>query len=74
MERHGLIEKYAKLDLITLGMSSPGSHIGLLSSAAGVGGVFSARTFQSQQLVHPGIRAVPNSFDGFGGSHTLTVD
>jgi NitT/TauT family transport system substrate-binding protein len=65
--------EYARLDPITVAMSPPDQTIALLSGSTGVDSVFSVAPFQNQQLEHPGIHTVLNSFDVFGGPHTATV-
>ena len=64
---------FAKLDPLTVGMSPPDATIALLSDSAGVTSNFSVPPFQNQQLEKPGIHTVLNSFEVFGGPHTLTV-
>ena len=64
--------KYAKLDPLTVAMSPPDSTIALLSGS-GVTSVFGVPPYQTQQLEKPGIHTVLNSFDVFGGPHSLTV-
>ena len=63
---------YAKLDPLTVAMSPPDSSVALLAGS-GISSVFSVPPYQSQQLETPGIHTVLNSFDVFGGPHTLTV-
>ena len=65
--------EFAKLDPLTVSMSPPDSTIALLSGAGEITGVFSVPPFQYQQLEHPGIRTILNSFDVLGGSHSFTV-
>ena len=64
---------FAKLDAITVGMSPPDATIALLSGAGDVTSNFSVPPFQNQQLEKAGIHTVLNSFEVFGGPHTLTV-
>jgi len=64
---------FAKLDPITVGMSPPDATIALLSGAGDITSNFSVPPFQNQQLEKPGIHTVLNSFEVFGGPHTLTV-
>jgi ABC-type nitrate/sulfonate/bicarbonate transport system substrate-binding protein len=66
-------DKYDKLDALTLSLSPPDSTIGLINGNAGFNSVFSVPPFQQQQLQHPGIRTVLNSFDVMEGPHTFTV-
>jgi len=64
---------FAKLDPITVGMSPPDATVALLSGSGDIASVFSVPPFQNQQLETPGIHTVLNSFEVFGGPHTLTV-
>src|SRR5436190_11743632 len=64
---------YAKLDPITVGMSPPDATIALLGGAGDITSNFSVPPFQNQQLEKPGIHTVLNSFEVFGGPHTLTA-
>ncbi|MFM9847744.1 MAG: ABC transporter substrate-binding protein [Hyphomicrobiaceae bacterium] len=64
---------YAKLDPLTVSMTPPDATIALLSGSAGVGSVFSVPPFQFQQLEDKAVHTVLNSFDVFGGPHTMTV-
>jgi NitT/TauT family transport system substrate-binding protein len=64
---------FAKLDPLTVSMSPPDSTTGLLAGTGGFTSVFGVPPFQYQQLEHPGIRTVLNSFDVMGGPHTFTV-
>jgi NitT/TauT family transport system substrate-binding protein len=66
-------ENFAKLDPLTLSLSPPDSTIGLLSGGGEYSSVFSVPPFQEQQLEHPEIHTVLNSFDVLGGSTTFTV-
>jgi len=64
---------FAKLDPITVGMSPPDATVALLSGSGEIASVFSVPPFQNQQLETPGVQTVLNSFEVFGGPHTLTV-
>jgi NitT/TauT family transport system substrate-binding protein len=64
---------YAKLDHLTISLAPPDATIGPLSGGAEFDSVFGVPPFQDQQLAHPGIHTVLNSFDVLGGSHTFTV-
>jgi NitT/TauT family transport system substrate-binding protein len=66
-------ENFAKLDKLTISLSPPDSTIGLLSGGAEFNSVFSVPPFQDQQLEHPEIHTVLNSFDVLGGSTSFTV-
>lgn len=64
---------YTKYDHLTVSMSPPDATTALLSGAGEINNVFSVPPFQFQQLEHPGIRTILNSFDVMGGPHTFTV-
>jgi NitT/TauT family transport system substrate-binding protein len=64
---------YAKLDPLTVSMSPQDATVALLSGGGEITSVFSVPPFQYQQLEHPGIRTILNSFDVLGGSHSFTV-
>ncbi len=64
---------YGKYDSLTVSMSPPDATTALLSGASEINNVFSVPPFQFQQLEHPGIHTILNSFDVMGGSHTFTV-
>jgi ABC-type nitrate/sulfonate/bicarbonate transport system substrate-binding protein len=66
-------ENYAKLDPLTISLAPPDATIGLISGGAEFDSVFSVPPFQNQQLEHPGIHTVLNSFDVLGGAHSFTV-
>ena len=64
---------YAKLDPLTVSLSPPDATTGLLAGGAEFSSVFSVPPFQQEQLEHPGIHTVLNSFDVLGGPHSFTV-
>ncbi len=64
---------FAKLDPLTVSMAPPDATVALLSGAADITAVFSVPPFQQQQLEHPGIRTILNSFDVMDGPHSFTV-
>lgn len=66
-------ENYAKLDPLTVSLAPPDATLGLISGGAEFDSVFSVPPFQNQQLEHPGIHTVLNSFDVLGGPHSFTV-
>lgn len=66
-------ENYARLDHLTISLAPPDATIGLISGGAEFNSVFSVPPFQYEQLEHPGIHTVLNSFDVLGGSHSFTV-
>jgi NitT/TauT family transport system substrate-binding protein len=64
---------YSKYDNLTVSMSPPDATVALVSGAGEINNVFSVPPFQFQQLEHPGVHTVLNSFDVMGGPHTFTV-
>ncbi len=64
---------FGRLDGLAVSMSPPDATIALLSGAGDITAVFSVPPFQQQQLDHPGIHTVLNSFDVMDGPHTFTV-
>jgi NitT/TauT family transport system substrate-binding protein len=66
-------QNFAKLDPLTISLAPPDATIGLLSGGGEYDSAFSVPPFQNQQLEHPEIRTVLNSFDVLGGSTTFTV-
>jgi NitT/TauT family transport system substrate-binding protein len=66
-------QNYAKLDQLTVSLSPPDATLGLLSGGGAFDSAFSVPPFQNQQLEHPEIRTVLNSFDVLGGPTSFTV-
>lgn len=66
-------EHFSRLDSLTVSMSPPDATVALLSGAGDIDAVFGVPPYQQQQLQHPGIRTVLNSFDVMDGPHTFTV-
>lgn len=66
-------DNYAKLDPLTVSLAPPDATVGLISGGTEFDSVFSVPPFQQQQLEHPGIHTVLNSFDVLGGPHSFTV-
>ncbi len=64
---------YAKLDPLTVALPPPDATTGLIAGGAEFSSVFSVPPFQQEQLEHPGIHTVLNSFDVLGGPHSFTV-
>ncbi|HUJ97119.1 MAG TPA: ABC transporter substrate-binding protein [Stellaceae bacterium] len=64
---------YAKLDPLTFSLPPPDATTGLIGGGTEFSSVFSVPPFQQQQLEHPGIHTVLNSFDVLGGPHSFTV-
>lgn len=61
-----------KLDPITVALPLPDGHLALLSGTE-IDSQYSAPPYQYQALAQPGIHRVLNSYDIFGGPHTLNV-
>ena len=64
---------FGKLDPLTVSMSPPDATIAMITGGAGICCAFSVPPFQHQQLQHPGIRTILNSYDVMEGSHSFTV-
>lgn len=64
---------WAKLDSITVNRSHPDGMVALLSGAGEIDAHFTAPPFQYQELKHPGIHTVLNSYDVLGGPATFNV-
>jgi NitT/TauT family transport system substrate-binding protein len=62
-----------KLDSLTVSMSHPDAQVAMLSGSSEVTAHFSSPPFQYQQLQHPGIHRVLNSYDVLGGPATFNV-
>jgi NitT/TauT family transport system substrate-binding protein len=62
-----------KLDHLTVSMSHPDGQQALLSGASEIDAHFSSPPFQYQQLRHPGIHTVVNSYDVLGGPTTFNL-
>ena len=66
-------KNYNKLDKLTVTLSHPDGMAALLSPASEVTAHFTAPPFQYQELEHPGVHTVLNSYKIVGGPHTFTV-
>lgn len=66
-------KEYARYDQYTVSMSPPDSTIALLSGSAEVACNFAVPPYMQQQLQHPTIHTVLNSFDVWGGPNTFTT-
>jgi len=64
---------YNKLDRLTVSMKHPDGMAALLSPASEITAHFTAAPFQYQELEHPGIHTVLDSYKIVGGPHTFTV-
>jgi NitT/TauT family transport system substrate-binding protein len=67
------IKEFARYDGLTISMSPPDSTIALLSGSAEVACNFAVPPYLQQQLQHPTIHTVLNSFDVWGGPNTFTT-
>lgn len=66
-------KNYAKLDRLTVSMKHPDGMAALLSPASEITAHFTAPPFQYQELEHPGIHTVLDTYKIVGGPHTFTV-
>ncbi|HVC10723.1 MAG TPA: ABC transporter substrate-binding protein [Burkholderiales bacterium] len=62
-----------KLDRLTVSMKHPDGLAALLSPASEIDGHFGSPPFQYEELAHPGIHTVLNSYDVLGGPATFVV-
>jgi ABC-type nitrate/sulfonate/bicarbonate transport system substrate-binding protein len=67
------IKEYARFDVATVTMSPADATIALLTGSADVNCVVALPPYLQQQLEHPNIHVVANSFDLAGGPTTYTV-
>jgi len=67
------IKEYNRFDIKTVTMSPADATIALLTGSAGVNCSVALPPFMQQQLEHPNIHVVANSFDLAGGPTTYTV-
>lgn len=67
------IKEFARYDDYTISMSPPDSTIALLSGTAEIACNFAVPPYMQQQLEHPAIHTVLNSFDVWGGPNTFTT-
>ncbi len=66
-------KNYNELDKLTVTLSHPDGMAALLSPASEVTAHFTAPPFQYQELEHPGVHTVLDSYKIVGGPHTFTV-
>ncbi|HXZ48894.1 MAG TPA: ABC transporter substrate-binding protein [Usitatibacter sp.] len=66
-------KNYAKLDPLTVSMKHPDGMAALVSEGNEVTAHFTAPPYQYQELEHPGIHKVIDSYSIVGGPHTFTV-
>jgi NitT/TauT family transport system substrate-binding protein len=62
-----------RLDPLTVTLSHPDAQAALLSGKSEITAHFGSPPFQYQQLAHPGIHTVLNSYDVLGGSATFNT-
>jgi NitT/TauT family transport system substrate-binding protein len=62
-----------RLDHLTVTMSHPDAQIALLSGSSEITGHFTSPPFQFNELAHPNIHRVLNSYDVLGGPATFNV-
>lgn len=62
-----------RFDNLTVSMSPPDATIAMLSGVGEINCVFAVPPYMQQQLQHPGIHTVANSFDVMGGPNTYTT-
>jgi NitT/TauT family transport system substrate-binding protein len=62
-----------KLDALTVTMSHPDAMTALLSGASEIDAHFTSPPFQYQELRHPGLRTVLNSYEVLGGPATFNT-
>ena len=66
-------KSYGTLDRLTVSMKHPDGMAALLSPASEITAHFTSPPFQYQELEHPGVHTVLNSFDVLGGPATFNV-
>jgi NitT/TauT family transport system substrate-binding protein len=64
---------FGRYDAQTVSMSPPDSTVALLSGSSEVNCVWAVPPYQQQQLQHPNIHSVLNSFDVWGGPNSFTL-
>ena len=67
------IKDYARFDTATITMSPADATVALLSGVGEINCTVALPPFLQQQLQHPNIHVVANSFDLMGGPNTYTV-
>ena len=64
---------YDKLDHLTVSMKHPDAMAAMLSPGVGIDAHFGSPPFQYQELEHPGVHTVLNSYDVLGGAATFNA-
>jgi len=67
------IKEFARFDAMTMTMSPADATIALLTGSGDVNCTVALPPYMQQQLEHPEIHVVANSFDVMGGPNTYTV-
>ena len=67
------IKEFTRYDQYTVSMSPPDATIALLSGTGEMACAFAVPPYLQQQLQHPAIHTVLNSFDIWGGPNTFTT-
>ena len=66
-------DQYSKLDELTVSMSHPEATQALLKGQQGITAHITSPPFQYQEIEHPGIHKVLDSYDVLGGAATFSV-
>lgn len=64
---------YAKLDHLTVSMKHPDAMVAMLSHGSGIDAHFGSPPFQEQELEHPGVHRVLDSYQVLGGPATFNA-
>ncbi len=62
-----------RLDGLTVSMSHPDGYSALINGTAGITGHFTSAPYMYEELEHPNVHRVLNSYDVLGGPHTFNV-
>jgi NitT/TauT family transport system substrate-binding protein len=65
--------EWSRLDHLSINMAHPMAMQALLSGSSGITAHFAAAPFQYDELKQPGVHTVLNSYDVWGGPHTLIM-
>ncbi len=66
-------DNFSKLDSLTVSLGHPDAQVALLSGKSEINAHLSSPPFQYQQLKHPGIHKVLDSYDVLGGPASFNV-
>ncbi|MHB1950494.1 MAG: ABC transporter substrate-binding protein [Acidiferrobacteraceae bacterium] len=64
---------YSRLDHLTVSMKHPDAMVAMLSHGSGIDAHFGSPPFQEQELEHPGVHRVLDSYDVLGGPATFNA-